>query len=269
MGRLIPGLIMGAGCLGLLIWGASLVISLVITVVAALALRELFAILLPELKGVAFGITFLATLLPCIGAFFGSLHALIGAFVMGLLCIVLISFRWYTPFTAWFGQVYTYLGSSVFALTYISLLLGHLILTARLTDGSGWLIVLLALTAGSDTGAYYAGKNFGKSKLCPIISPKKTVEGLLGGVITGSLAAAVAVIVLFDTRTALFFLPACIVLILIGVCGDLTESIIKRSFQIKDSGTILGGHGGILDRIDSLLLSGPILYYLLQYGVIG
>ncbi len=260
---------MGAGCLGLLIWGSTLVISLAITVVAALALTELFTILLPDLKGAAGLLTRLAALLPCIGAFYGSLHALTAACMCSLLLMVLFAFRWYTPLTQRLGHAYAYLGGSVFSLTYISLLLGHIILAAHLEDGSSWLIVLLSLTAGSDTGAYYAGKKFGNTKLCPVISPKKTTAGLVGGLIAGCAAAAVAAAVLFEPVMAVSMIPASVLLILIGVCGDLTESIIKRSFQIKDSGTILGDHGGILDRIDSLLLSGPVLYYLLHYGVIG
>jgi len=130
------------------------------------------------------------------------------------------------------------------------------------------LILLIAIVAGSDTGAYYAGKTFGKRKLFPQISPKKTIAGGVGGLVFG-IAAAEGINLLFPEKTdPLLLLPVAALLIVVGIVGDLTESMIKRSVGVKDSGTILLGHGGLLDRIDSLLLTGPVLYYLLRLGVL-
>ncbi len=260
---------MGLGALCLLLFGSASMISLVVIAVAGMALHELFSILLPQLRGLALWVTLIVTALPCVGATTGSLHGLIGVFVCSLIGCVLLSFYWFERFKDEQGHVYVYLGGCFFALTYISLLMGHLIVIAHLYDGPNWLVVLLTLTVGSDTGAYYVGKKFGTSKLCPIISPKKTVAGLIGGLVAGCLMATVATALLFNHPVWFRLLPLFVLLIVLGVCGDLAESTLKRSFQIKDSGSILAGHGGILDRLDSLLLSGPILYYFLYFGVVG
>lgn len=148
---------------------------------------------------------------------------------------------------------------------YVAWLLGHLILLRGMEQG-GYLIFLLFMTTwAGDTGAYYAGRNFGRNKLYEKISPKKTWEGAVGG-----LLASIGAVVL----AKYWFMPElsagqCVMLgCLLGVSGqigDLVESLIKRSLSVKDSGSIIPGHGGILDRVDSLLFSGPVLYYYLKY----
>jgi phosphatidate cytidylyltransferase len=146
-------------------------------------------------------------------------------------------------------------------IAYLGLLLGHLLL-ARALPGGEWLIFFLVLvTWAGDTGAYYAGIGFGRRKLAPLISPNKTVEGLIGGV-------ALAVVMALVAR--LWFLPSfsvadCVALGLLltaaGVVGDLAESALKRSAGVKDSGALIPGHGGMLDRLDSLLFTAPTFYY--------
>jgi len=153
----------------------------------------------------------------------------------------------------------------IFGIFYIGLLGAHLVLLRFLPDGSAWLIVGTAITSGSDSGAYFVGKAFGKRKLCSNISPNKTVEGALGGVFAG-LAAGIGFAFLFlPVINWPFLLVASVLLSLVGIVGDLTESIIKRGTGTKDSGKCLAGHGGILDRVDSLLFVGPVLYYFLVF----
>ncbi|MGO1794033.1 MAG: phosphatidate cytidylyltransferase, partial [Oceanisphaera sp.] len=110
-----------------------------------------------------------------------------------------------------------------------------------------------------DTGAYFAGKAFGKRKLCPNVSPGKTLEGMLGGVVA---ATVLAVIVTQSVNLApghsQVLLIASVVAVLASVLGDLTESMFKREAGLKDSGNILPGHGGIMDRIDSLTAALPV-----------
>jgi phosphatidate cytidylyltransferase len=156
----------------------------------------------------------------------------------------------------------------IFGVTYIGLLTAHLVLLRFLPDGSAWLIVGTAITAGSDTGAYFVGKAIGKRKLCPNISPNKTVEGAVGGVLAGLIAGAGFATLFLTTINWIFLISSTVLLVLVGIAGDLTESIIKRGTGTKDSGKCLAGHGGILDRVDSLLFVGPALYYLLVYAVI-
>jgi len=134
-----------------------------------------------------------------------------------------------------------------------------------LPHGSFWLILLTAIIAGSDTGAYYSGRRFGRRKIFPNISPKKTLEGVLGGIFCGVAFAIVVQLLMGGPISQALLVPVAAFLVLVGIAGDLTESMIKRASGVKDSGTILAGHGGLLDRIDSLLLSAPVLYYLLYF----
>lgn len=134
---------------------------------------------------------------------------------------------------------------------------------AQIPPGAAWVFFTLAVTWLQDTGAFFVGRSFGRTKMAPVLSPKKSWEGFFGG-----MAAAIA--------TALFCVPLLglpITLIeaailgvaagIFGPLGDLAESLIKRQVGVKDSGFIIPGHGGILDRIDSILFTGPVIYYLI------
>ena len=123
-----------------------------------------------------------------------------------------------------------------------------------------WLMYLFLLVWGADSGAYFVGRKFGKKKLAPNVSPNKSVEGLYGGIVTSMLiVTAVALLYLDMTWPELIlFLILSVVTVFSSVLGDMFESMIKRRAGIKDSGRILPGHGGVLDRIDSLLAAAPI-----------
>lgn len=123
-----------------------------------------------------------------------------------------------------------------------------------------WLMYVFALVWGADSGAYFAGRKFGKHKLAPSVSPNKSIEGLLGGLLLSVIIiVAVAFSILNLTGMALAnFIVLSLITVLASVQGDLFESMVKRRAGIKDSGTILPGHGGVLDRIDSLLAAAPI-----------
>ncbi|HVF46522.1 MAG TPA: phosphatidate cytidylyltransferase, partial [Pyrinomonadaceae bacterium] len=118
---------------------------------------------------------------------------------------------------------------------------------------------------GSDVGAYFAGRALGKHKLAPAISPGKTVEGLIGGIAAAAGFAALATWWFFPELPYAWSIPLACVLALVGVLGDLFESAIKRGAGAKDAASILPGHGGFLDRLDSLLFGAPILYYFARF----
>lgn len=139
-------------------------------------------------------------------------------------------------------------------------LLAFVPLLRREPDGLAWLFMVLAISWLGDTGAYFAGRFFGRTKLYERISPNKTVEGAIGGVILATIGVFVIRAVALPQLTAAECLLLGPVLCLAGVAGDLAESTLKRSFDVKDSGWILPGHGGLLDRIDSLLFVAPLLY---------
>lgn len=150
---------------------------------------------------------------------------------------------------------------AVLATTYVGLLSGSLI-RLRHDFPEGWkLIFFLVLVVWlGDSGAYYFGKAFGKHKLSPVISPKKTVEGMIGGIGVSIVTAIVIHFTFFPKFPLHHAIIAGAILSFSGVVGDLAESMWKRSAAVKDSGAVLPGHGGFFDRFDSILFTAPILY---------
>ncbi len=146
-------------------------------------------------------------------------------------------------------------------LAYVPFLLGHLILIRHWHNGVGWVFFLFVVVFSGDTAAYYLGKQFGRHKLSPKVSPGKTWEGAVGGLL-GSLFGGILFELFWSLQctlvdVALLAIPVAV----LGQFGDLFESMLKRSVGRKDSGRLLPGHGGVLDRIDGLLFAIPVLYY--------
>jgi phosphatidate cytidylyltransferase len=125
--------------------------------------------------------------------------------------------------------------------------------------GNRWLLLALCIVWAADSGAYFAGRRFGRNKLSPRISPNKTVEGLIGGVVAGMLLALVAAPFAGASAKQLPYIAiVALWTILFSVVGDLFESLLKRHVGVKDSGQLIPGHGGVLDRIDSVLAALPV-----------
>ena len=137
-------------------------------------------------------------------------------------------------------------------------------------SGTFFMVYVLAVVIGCDAGAYFAGRALGRRKLAPAISPNKSVEGALGGVLFGMVCGLVSKL-LFDWQwpdlSAAFpwylALGFAVVISLVGIMGDLVESLLKRDAKVKDAGALLPGMGGVLDRIDAPLLAIPVMYYML------
>jgi phosphatidate cytidylyltransferase len=174
--------------------------------------------------------------------------------VLAAFCLALPRVRQQTPDLMPVAKV-------VLGFMYIPLLLSHFILIRRFEDGILWVFFVLVLAFAGDTAAFYAGRTWGKKKLLPAVSPGKTVEGVLG-LVAGSVLACVVY--------QQFLLPDVPVIhaalmgffgSILGQLGDLCESLLKRASGVKDSGAVLPGHGGILDRLDSLLFIAPFVYY--------
>lgn len=153
----------------------------------------------------------------------------------------------------------------VFGVVYIGLFLSFAVQLHAETDGIHWVLLTLLVIAAGDTGAYYAGSYLGRHKLCPSVSPKKTIEGAMGGLLA-NLIVGIAYKVLFISSLSIW---GCAFLVLVvgavGQAGDLFESEFKRAANIKDSGTLLPGHGGFFDRIDALLFALPTAYIFKEY----
>ncbi|HEX6463431.1 MAG TPA: phosphatidate cytidylyltransferase [Vicinamibacterales bacterium] len=156
--------------------------------------------------------------------------------------------------------------ATMFAPVYIGLPLGSVAaLRANTAPDGRWLVLLLLVTiVVSDSAQYYTGRAFGRRQLSPSISPKKTVEGALGGVIFATIAMAAGGRYVFGSPVwVLSVLGA--VIALLGIVGDLFESLLKRSAGVKDSSHLIPGHGGVLDRIDSWLFAAPVYYVFVRF----
>lgn len=128
-----------------------------------------------------------------------------------------------------------------------------------------WLLYLCFVIWASDSFAYFSGLLFGKHKLIPLVSPGKTIEGLAGGVVGALVIASIFKYYLLQDTSWVMALILAVEIIVAGIVGDLIESLTKRSAKIKDSGSLFPGHGGILDRFDSIIIAAPVLYFYLTF----
>jgi len=207
--------------------------------------------------GSAFGVLIALSFYPGFSFFFG----MDGAFYITAGMFLIMSARLFSPRPV--EGALEDIAATLLGVFYVAMLFGFQMALRMGDHGRQWLLFMYLVIWASDTGAYYIGSSLGKHKLYPKISPKKSVEGLIGGMLA---AAGVALL----SRT--WLLPAVSVeeavilgsvLAVAGTLGDLVESLFKRSVGVKDSGNLIPGHGGMLDRMDSMLFAAPALYYYL------
>ena len=178
----------------------------------------------------------------------------------GLMVYCLLALAWWLFSLLWIAALRSVFPRPVKVLCGVLTLLPSLAAVVAVRAVSPWyLLILLLLTTSADIGAYFAGRAFGRRKLAPLVSPGKTWEGVWGGVVGAAVVAAVASHWLPVPPGP--FILICIGVALISVVGDLSESLFKRQAGLKDSGTLFPGHGGVLDRVDSLTAAAP-LYWL-------
>lgn len=162
------------------------------------------------------------------------------------------------------GTMHWGLMIAVFAISHAAYLLAVPPPASPPGTGAGLLLLLLILTEFNDVAQFVSGRSFGRRKITPKVSPNKTVEGFLGGLAATTILAAILAPVL----TPIAMLPAAAIGAILagaGFCGDIVMSAVKRDLGIKDTGTILPGHGGILDRIDSLVFTAPLFFHIVRY----
>jgi phosphatidate cytidylyltransferase len=227
-----------------------------------LALHELY-VMARELRPLVLG-GYVGFVLALLGLQLGDLPWMLG----GLLSTFLFAFVVYG-----LGGVRQSATSS-FAVTLLGAAwvgggIGCLLLIRDISEFGFWAVMAVLFTVfAADTGAFFVGRAFGRHRLAPAISPKKSWEGLVGGLVA---AVLVAFLVLYRDRDEFLTIPEMLalglVIALASVVGDLFESAVKRDLDVKDSGRVLGGHGGMLDRLDSLLWAGPAAYFtILAFG---
>ncbi len=254
---LIPVLIVA------IVWTNPIAVWAIVYVATFLGLREYYNMTLPNqpVAERAFGIACGMLFAGVIYWFDNSPHVIVAA----LAVITVASFLFYLFRYRDMQTVAPRVAHMISGVLYVALLLTFVaLLKKRGSDGGAWVFITLTCTWFSDTGAYFAGRFLGPvwpAKLYESVSPKKTVIGGLGGLAGSFIALVVAKLWYLPSLTwadcALVAIPANV----LGQMGDLCESMLKRSVGVKDSGALLPGHGGMLDRIDALLFSAPYIYF--------
>jgi len=192
----------------------------------------------------------------------GTLPVIIGAFLVALLAIYVLAFPRYDS---------EQISMAFFGFFYVALTISY-IYRLRISDGGAYSVWLIFIASwGADTMAYLTGILFGKHKIAPILSPKKTVEGCIGGVLGSTLIGLIYSLIFVDELSAVYSNPVLLFVIvsavasIVSMIGDMAASAIKRNKNIKDYGKLIPGHGGILDRFDSVIFVAPIIYFLLKF----
>lgn len=247
-------------------WGHPAVYNVTIGIVAGLALYEF--LIMGRKKGYDIPIALCIGIMAFIIAAFVLEHVSVE---IGMYAALLIIPASYVFGKTSLDEALPSSAVAVLATMYVGMLGGSMVrLRNDFPEGPRLVFFLLIVVWIGDAGAYYVGRQFGKHKLSPRISPKKTIEGLLGGIVTSITAAIVISLTFFPEMKLVHAIIIGSILSASGVVGDLAESMWKRSAAVKDSGTLIPGHGGFLDRFDSIFFTAPILYVywaFLQKGV--
>jgi phosphatidate cytidylyltransferase len=254
-------------------WLTGIVLAVAILLIIFLAPLELLTVVVAlliivavwEYNGIVFGPGFLkekieslafAILVPGF-MYMGNAQLLVALLVFAVM-VVFIVFLWKVNENSFDVSSVT---KVIFGMLYIPLLTSHFILLRKLDSGIYWILLVLVVGIAGDTVAMYVGKSLGKRKLITLVSPGKTVEGTIGLMIGGTIAATLFGYFLFREIFIFHFLIIGLVGSIIGQLGDLCESAIKRNYGRKDASSLLPGHGGLMDRLDSLIFLAPFVYY--------
>lgn len=260
--RLISGVILVVLALIFIITGGYVLLA-VCGVISLIGLTELYKVFKIEksLPGV-FG--YIATVVFYLNLAFGFIPDMM-LFILALLILCMCSFVFcYPKYHA--HQII----AAFFGVFYVAVMISCVYQT-RVLEGGLWLVWLIFLCSwGCDTCAYCVGMLIGKHKMAPVLSPKKSVEGAVGGVVGAALLAVIYGFVFkgamgADVKYIVLMAVICAAGALLSMVGDLAASAIKRNFEIKDYGKLIPGHGGILDRFDSVIFTAPVIFYLSQY----
>ncbi len=259
MARLISGVLLAAGFFALVWFSNATVLLLVALAVGLLAMHE-YAELMRQLGAAIPRVpTVVATLatIAIIPFPFVAGEAVIGIGVTIIAIGAMLK-------SVDMRQAVAGAAAGGFALIYIGIPLGALV-GVHIFGGRGAVLLLVFTIVVSDSAQYYAGRTLGRRRLAPQLSPKKTIEGALGGVVAAPIFLYFAGPYLVPVVTPLMIAPLGLVLVACGIAGDLFESMIKRAADIKDSSALIPGHGGVLDRIDALLFATPPFYMFLRW----
>lgn len=244
----------------IIIKGAPWLFALMLSLLCLIAMLEFFAMALPERKKELYPFALLGALVTLTPLCSDGRFFIMSCTMAFLLAGFHFLFR-----LREMGRVAQELSLVMTSFCYIPFLMSHLLMLRLQPLGTNWLLLIMLIVMTNDSAAYYIGSAFGKHRLYEAVSPKKSIEGALGGLV-GSLAGAlIAKMTFFSQLGFTDIIITALVIGIIGQLGDLFESLLKRSFGVKDSGTIFPGHGGVLDRMDSIIFAAPVTYYYAIY----
>ncbi len=255
--RWISGLILGPSLILLIVFFPPWVFLLFILLVIFLALREFYALSLPEVSPGEKGTGILLGCLLALSLYSREPRCFLFTILLAFFLFSIRSLLRPEDFSTRVERVSKHL----LGLFYLPFLLGHFVLLRNLERGRLWVLFTLVAVYFGDTLAFYVGRAWGKKKMAPHISPGKTVEGGLGAVAGSAAGAFLSKLIFFPSLPLLHVLILGAAVGIVGQLGDLWESLLKRSARVKDSGALIPGHGGLLDRIDSVLFAAPLVYY--------
>ena len=255
MTRVLSGVVLAAAALAAIMYLPPMGLRVMVSIVAAVAAFEYLALVgVDDSRGrpvYVFMVGFAAWQLSSVSS--------------------LAAVAWIAFFVAGFNAIFMKRGTGqhailgAFAILYIGMPLG-LLATVNIVHGWRATVLLIATVVVSDSLQFYTGRLLGRHALAPAISPKKTIEGAIGGVIAGSLFMVFAGRIVFPAYSWPWLAALGLVIVLLGILGDLFESRLKRDAHVKDSSSLIPGHGGVLDRIDALLFVTPM--FALALGVV-
>jgi phosphatidate cytidylyltransferase len=257
MTRVISGVALGAGALALIWFLSSIALLGVALIVAAIAFHEYERIVDKIGAKVPYWIALVATLLVCAMVPFQwvDLESVLAGALLVIAITVLASPRVGPP-------LLSDTAAAMLAPVYIGVPMGCLVGVHAMIGKEG-VLLLIATVAISDSAQYYTGRAFGRTPLSPR-SPKKTREGAVGGFVIAPLFLGVAGWYFIPDFPWYWHASLGLCIVVAGIIGDLFESMLKRAADMKDSGTLIPGHGGVLDRIDALLFAAPVFYFFLR-----
>jgi len=259
--RLLTALIIVPPFLLLIRFGPPYALVILVSVAATLGLYEFYQMTLPEQgAGVKIGAIALGAILCALFQWAPQ-----GMIFLSLPVILLIIFFGYAFFSQKLSLLPSRIAITFLGIIYVPFLLSHVTLINKLPEGVFWILLLLATVWIGDTFALAFGSWLGRHKLSPRISPHKTVEGFFACFVGAILTVFVCRSLFLPTIGVPDALMVATGIAFFGQLGDLSESMIKRGAKVKDSGTVIPGHGGMLDRLDSFLFAAPFLYNFLVY----
>ena len=249
-------------------WLPKPIVALVIGVLIGIGLWEFYGI--AEIKGYrpfkGYG-TCLGIILAVLTYFVVSYHLVENEFMYIMLFLIVVTILVKHTFIRGDSSVIANSAVTMLGVMYVSFLFTFIIKLRYIpnpSEGKGWVMALFVITKASDISAYICGSRWGKHKLIPRISAKKTIEGTVFGILGAVLAGLICYLWFLRGLSWIAIIGLGILLSVVGQTGDLIESLIKRDAQVKDSGKLVPGMGGVLDFMDSLLFAGPVMYIYLK-----